>query len=246
MEEIAWANLVTSSNYLADLLGQNKDSIIIPKNFSQYLNKTYKMPEKVFEKAQERQDKQMSILDKNINSLLVKYRENQEKPDLTLSINCNLAQDPTYFAYPTITESLSKLFKPDNSYFYIGIDYKLPIGNNAASAALCQARIRERQSEIKIKNQESQINQEVNIAISNFKSSEFQISKTKENLKLRQNIFDEAHSLSRTKDTNIFEYLKKYDELLDAELAYLDALISYQKAHVNLQATQGILAKKGN
>ena len=246
-EEIAWTNMITASNRLAELLGYSSEVIIFPVEYTPALNESVAFDQdKAVENAMEnRPDLKTAYSDLESSTVFYQFKQNQKKPDLSFSFNFSFSQVDTYYGYESWGESAGNLFDPDTSYIFAGIQYRWPVGKKADKSALKQADIRKRQNLRRIKMKENEIITELNQVISRLNSTENQIMQAKKNLELKEFSYKKALELrEQYQQISDFEVLEKYGELLDAQNAYIDSQIRYKKSHVEFLSVTGIIGEQ--
>ncbi|WP_319778232.1 TolC family protein [Maridesulfovibrio sp.] len=245
-KEIAWSEMVVASNHLSELLGREPDEFLFPVNYIPRLKDRFEVDEKasLAEANENRPDLKLAQINLESSSIEERYSQNQILPDLKFFVNFSLAQENNVYGYSTFGESIGHLGDPDSVNCFVGFSYSLPWGNKALEASYAQAKARKRQDAMKVELTKNKMVEEINLVSSQAMSSKRLIDMSALNLKLKQYAYDKAKQL-RQDDQQIsdFEFLEKFNDLLDAKLSYLNALVEHRKAYVQHQASIGTLSE---
>ncbi|MBW1801429.1 MAG: TolC family protein, partial [Deltaproteobacteria bacterium] len=241
-QEIAWNDLVVNSNRLMELLGMASDTLILPVNYSRELNGVRKIDpaQAVADAFNRRPDLKVVQTDYESSDTLYHYRKNQVKPDLSFSFSVSLSQTDTYWGYSSLKESWENLFGPDNEYYSFGIVFRWPFGNHAAKSALRRSRKALKRNQTRIRIKKNDIVKEVNTAISAVEIIDRQILFAEKNLEGTTFAYEKALEL-REDDQQVsdFELLHKYNELINARLVLLNALVRHKISQVEFLSAKG-------
>ena len=140
---------------------------------------------------------------------------------------------------------MGNLFDPDTSYFFVGIQYRWPVGKKADKSALKQAIIRKEQNLKRLKIKENEIITEINTVLSRLNSNENQKKQAKKTLELKEFSYNKALELrEQYQQISDFEVLKKYGELLDAKNAYIDSMIRHRKSYIEFLSATGMIGQQ--
>ena len=241
-EEIAWSAYVLASNALTDTLNYEPDAIILPAGYDTAFSADYSIDlEGALQTALTHRDElKVSNADIETSNLLVRFRENQLKPDLSLQFSVSYGQSDLAFGYASLGGSLARIIDPDTSNYFIGISYRLPIGKVAERSALGQARIRSMQATDNYKLLELTIVEEVNSALADFRSAETQVQLAYGNLELAELSYDRVVRLQDLGLATQFEKLRTFSGLLDARTGLITAQVAYHQSYSRLLASQGL------
>lgn len=244
IEEIAWNNYLSNSNLLAELL-HFEDEIIVPIEFSSFLNQQYdiNLAKAISETMSVNPEILVKQYNNEINKIQIRNRKNLLRPDLTMSISATVGQSDITFGYDNLGSSLDNLFPGDNQDISISLSYKIPWGNAAAKSSLSRARINLQQSQDDLILKKNELIQTLNQVASSSLSQLTQIKLSKSNVKLAQLAYNSTRSKQNKLLVSEFEALQKLDDLLDARKSYIDAVINYKKVHVNYLTSKGHWAK---
>jgi outer membrane protein TolC len=248
-EQIAWNSFVASSNSLVELLNYEPGTIILPVGYSADLLASEGKPpipiepREAFDTAMEsRPEIKASQIVVESSDILVKHRQTQIRPDLNLTAGVALNQSNAVLGYESWDESFSNVFNPDNSNFFVGVNFRIPFGNLAAKSALSQARIGRNQAMDQSQQTINTVTQEINTVIADAYSTHARINQTRASLDLAQLAYNKAELLKEQGLVTDFELLRKLSDLLSARAAYIDTLVEYRKTRARLLKAQGVLA----
>jgi outer membrane protein TolC len=141
----------------------------------------------------------------------------------------------------TLGRALEGIWNKQNFSYSIGVQGAVAINNRAARGANTRARITERQSEERRKQTEVALQTAVHVAARNVKADQILAESTRQAVRLQEaNVTAEEKRL-RLGVTTSFQVLRVQEDLTTARLQELQALISYEKALVDLQIAEGSL-----
>jgi outer membrane protein TolC len=248
-EQIAWNNFIASSNSLVELLNYEPGTIILPAGYSvDLLASEDRSPipiesQEAFDTAMERRPEiKASQIAIESSDILVKHRQTQIRPDLTLTAGVTFNQSNAVLGYSSWENSFGNVFNPDTSDFFVGVSFRIPFGNLAARSALSQARIGRNLAMDQSQQTINAVTQEINTVITDAYGSHARIKQTRANLDLAQLAYNKADLLKEQGLVTDFELLRKLSDLLSARSAYIDTLIDYRKTRARLLRAQGVLA----
>ena len=248
-EQIAWNNFIASSNSLVELLNYEPGKVILPASYAADLSALEAWPPipiepgEAFDTAMERRPEiKSSQIAIESSDILVKHRQTQIRPDLTLTAGVTLNQTNTVLGYQSWGDSFGHVFNPDSSDFFVGVSFRIPFGNLAAKSALSQARIGRNIAMDQSQQTINAVTQDINTVITDAYGTHARIKQTKANLDLAQLAYNKADLLKQQGLVTDFELLRKLSDLLSARSAYIDTLINYRKTKAQLLKAQGVLA----
>jgi outer membrane protein TolC len=248
-EQIAWNDFVASSNILVELLNYEPGTLILPAGYSADLLALESKPpisiesKEAFDTAMDRRPEiKASQIAIESSDILVKHRQTQIRPDLTLTAGVTLNQSNAVLGYDSWDHSFGQVFNPDNTDFFVGVNFRIPFGNLAARSALSQARIGRNQAMDQSQQIINGVIQEINTVITDTYGSHARIKQRRANLDLAQLAYNKADLLKEQGLVTDFELLRKLSELLSARFDYIDTLIDYRKTSARLLRAQGVLA----
>ena len=138
-------------------------------------------------------------------------------------------------------ESLQEIPDLDNKRWSVGLNFSYPIGNRGARAHYAIARLNREQAEVALQNQEQSIRVDVRRAVRSVESGTKRVAAARVNVLLQQKKLDAEEKKFQNGMSTSFEVLTFQNDLADAELAEIRALIDYNKALVALQSAKGTL-----
>ena len=125
----------------------------------------------------------------------------------------------------------------DNSNTYYANDYGT-YGSGTETKVLRYTRALKEVIQDNLKNQ---INREINNAQAALAAAQARLKITENNLKLAQLAYDKAVDMQKDREISEYEIVNKSSDLLDAELAFIQARIEQKKAEARLLAALGRL-----
>ena len=252
--EIAWNSLITSSNRLVDLLDYESDQLILPVGYSQLL----KQPVEAFDPDNPKRldpdqaiatalgqhpDIKLSQFALESSEILLKHQRIQTHPDFNLEASVNLRQSNAILGYETWEDSFANVFDPDTSAFFVGVSFRVPLGNRAVRSRLSQARLGYSQAQDQVQQTENSVIQDVNSVIATGYSTRTRMVQTRIGLEQAQLAYDKAGQFREQTLITEFEFLRKLNDLLAARSNLINTLIDHRKTRAQILAAQGILAR---
>jgi outer membrane protein TolC len=252
--EIAWNSLITSSNRLVDLLDYESDQLILPVGYSQLLKQSVEEfdpdnlnrldPDQAIATALgQHPDIKLSQFALESSEILLKHRRAQTYPDFNLEASINLGQSNAILGYETWEDSFANVFDPDTSEFFVGVSFRVPLGNRAVRSALSQARLGYSQAQDQVQQTENSVIQDVNSVIATGYSTQASILQFQAGLELAQFAYNKAGQFREQILVTEFEFLRKLNDLLTARSNLINTLIDHRKTRAQILAAQGILAR---
>jgi outer membrane protein TolC len=244
-EEIAWNDYIARSNNLVNLLDLNRETAILPVDYSQVLRDLFRIedPQPIFETALEQNPEiHVGQLGLEQSQVLVSHRKTQVRPDVSFFAGVVLNQVDQVLGHDSWQDSFGNLFSPDSSDFVVGVNLRIPLGNRAVRSALSQARVRRNQALEQLQLTQNSVVQRVNSVLAVNYSTTAQIAERRASLDLAQLAFLKANDLREQALVSEFERLVKLSELLAARSSYIDALVANRKTRAQLLAAEGVLA----
>lgn len=244
-EELVLNDLLINSNRLQELLGMRENILLLPTAYENLLAQTVTEEEIQTDYADTggRADLLEIYTDLTSSKAMFKYMENQALPEVNFSLSVNYSQENTYFGYKSFADSWGNIFTPDNENYFIGIMYKMPLGNNAAKANLQRARVAKNRNESRVILKENSVITEINIALAKVQLNEGQVFLATEKLKLMEAAYRKAVDLrEESLEITDFEILYKHRDLIDARLGLVTTLVDRRKALVDLLTAKGTVA----
>lgn len=244
-EELAWNFLLVNSNRVLSEIGMRERTLLVPTVNREAMTRTYQVePAEAFRVALENNpDIKAQEEVHDLSKTTVAFRENQDLPDISLSASFTVGQDSTAFGYDGPWASWRNIVRPDSSEFFIGIQYRLPLGMNITEAQLSRARLEEQQAFDQARQIKQQVVNAVDTALGDLRATEAVASQSVEDIRLANLGFDVSTVQRDEGLISEFEVLNRYQEILLARRNRTAALVAYQKAYIQLLAAQGILAR---
>ena len=243
-EQFAWSAVVTSSNRLAELLDYPADVVLLPARYTGALRQSVTVDEQTaFATARAiRPELNVSRLRLESSRILFQNSQAQTRPDLFLTFSAALSQTDQVLGYKSLGDSLSHVFSPDLSDYFVGVSFRIPIGNREVRSRRAQARLRRDQARDEVQQTENGVAQEINTVIAAIHSTRAQIAESEASLQYAEVAYDKAVGLRDQGLITEFELLQKLSDLLVSRAAYINALVDHRKTRAQLLAAQGVLA----
>lgn len=243
-EALAWNGLIAASETLSNLLNGNIAELLLPVAYQESLERVPNIdPDLALRNAMERNvdiKRSQTLLD--ASQIELSHRINQAKPDLTVSASLSLGQSNQVFGYNSLERSLSNILNPDIRTMSIGFTYRIPLGNGAVKAALGQARVGVMQARDQLTQSQNQIVQQLSASMDALQSGMKQTELSRINMKLAEDAFGAATRRRALGLITEFELLEIQNDLLNARLNHVDALVQYRKNIARVLASQNMLA----
>ncbi len=138
-------------------------------------------------------------------------------------------------------EAFSEIFDRNNYFWRLQLNWSIPIGNKTAKANYRIATIDRRKSEVAITNQEQTVRVEVRRAARAVTSGGQRVVAARKNVELQQKKLEAEQKKFENGMSTSFEVLTFQNDLLDAELSRIRALVDYVKSITALERVQGTL-----
>ena len=119
--------------------------------------------------------------------------------------------------------------------------FSYPLRNRAAKANYAIAQLNREKSAVDVKNQEQTIRVEVRRAVREVESGKKRVDAARANVVLQRKKLEAEQKKFENGMSTSFEVLTFQNDLADAELAEIRALIDYNKALVALERVKGTL-----
>lgn len=242
LEELSWSNFVTASNAVAELLNYDPDMVVLPVQYEGPFAEDFAIDADNARQLALEHRRELGIRRADIDSseIVVKFRENQMRPELSLNASVRYSQSDAVIGYDSLHDSLLNLFNPDTDDYFIGVSYRLPFGKEAEKSALSQARIQNTEALDAHAQTELGITEEVNSALSGTLSARSQAELAGKNMDLAQLAYEKVERLKNLGLATQFELLRALNDVLSARLAYVAARVGYHQAYARLRTAQGL------
>lgn len=243
-QQAALNRVILASNVLVQLMDADKNSVFLPAGYKSLLEgKTEGLAEGDF--ARDIQDnpelKRQSFRIK-IAELSLNQRRIQARPDLNLTQKLTFTQASSSYGLGSTWDSMSEVFaSPDLIRQNYSMNYRYPLFNRSVKSNFEIAQLNKEMEEVIQDNLKNQINREINNAQAALAASQARLKITENNLKLAQLAYDKAVDMQKDREISEYEIVNKSSDLLDAELAFIQARIEQKKAEARLLAALGRL-----
>ena len=243
-QQLIWAALVRSSNRLAELLDYPEEVMLLPQRYVPALQHVVAVDERmaVATARSARPELMVTRLGLESSRILFKNSQAQTRPDLFLSLRVALSQDDRVLGYETFEDSLSNAFSPDLSDYFVGLSFRVPLGNRELRSRQAQARLQRDQARDAAQQTELVVIQEVATATAAINSTRVQIAASEAAMQHTELAYDKARVLREQSLITEFELLQKLNDLLFSRARYIDALVEHRKTEAQLLAAEGMLA----
>jgi len=245
-EEEYWSGYLVTSGRLATLTAGDRGTVLLPGDTEALLAGPVEMTTETAYALTPDQHPDVRALEESLESsrLAVRYRESQALPDVSLSTSFSVGQSDSAFGYKSAGTSLAKLLKPDNSNFYIGVRYVIPLGNNQAEAALSRSRLEETQAYDRVLQGRQKVVNQAESATHDLTSSRAQVGQSQEDVELAALAYEAALTQLEEGRVSQYEVLNKLADLLSARLNRKAAQVAVHKALIRLLYAQGVLEER--
>lgn len=243
-QQLAWAAVVRSSNRLAELLDYSEDVLLLPQRYGQALRQVVVVDEQtaVAIARSSRPELMVTRLGLESSRILLKNSQAQIRPDLFLTFRVELGQDDRVLGYDSFADSFSHVFGPDISDYFVGLSFRVPLGNRELRSRLAQARLQRDQARDQVQQTELTVIQEINTVIQAIIGTRIQIAASEAGLRNAEIAYRKARQLREQGLITEFELLQKLSDLLLSRAVYIDALVDHRKTEAQLLAAEGMLA----
>ena len=243
LEESAWGVYLQTSNSLINLLDHNPTTVFIPQGYSKTLYERLPLNTQDAQKIglEQRSELQAEKISLKVSNLLVKFQQNQTKPDFKFTFKFEHNQIGSAFGYQDWWDTIRNLPNQDARIQTYAFNYTRPVQNRAFIGAHKMARAEAAQQSITVEQTINQIEQEVGNALIQFLAKRRQVELAAENIKQAREQFKLAGADFEGNRLTVFEIVSKSREELFADLSYTAASMEYKKAESRLLSAEGIL-----
>lgn len=251
LEESAKNAVITASNNLGLLIEQNGDKanniLFMPSNYASLLDKYLVVHgrDAVTMALQHRPDLEAEKIQKQASDIVLKFRQQQTRPDVQASLSVNSNQNSSVVGFASYGESIQNLANPDQLDQSYTLNYNLPLFNHANKARYVQAKKLDEDQGVVIRSLENDITQQVNDALANIYSARARVDTAERNAKLAQEAYKKLVR-KRALGGNVpeLELITKSQDILSAKQDLLNALVDNKIAESQLLAAEGIIANR--
>ena len=150
------------------------------------------------------------------------------------------------FSDPSFSDSISNIADRDFDNWNVGVTYRVPFGNRAAKAAYAQSRLSRERSEVNLRNSEQTIEVEVRSAARAVEAGVKRVEAARVNVRLQtENLNAEEKKFENGMSTS-FQVLQYQEDLANAELSAVRAMLDYYRALTALERSKGTLLEAHN
>ncbi len=178
------------------------------------------------------------------SELSERVAKNAVKHDLTLGASVG----PTRSDYDVRIHYLNQTLLPqdaktsmDQLDWRIGLTYGIPIFNRAAKANYAVATLNREKSELGVRNVEQTIRVDVRRAVRSVESGVKRVAAARANTVLQRRTLEAEQKKFDNGMSTSFEVLQIQTDLLNAQVAEIQAILDYTKALADLERAQGTL-----
>lgn len=244
--ENAWVGFIATSAQLSALLGLEDGAMVLPAGFDETVDGI---------SAQDQATALAQVMTDNpsINAsrvairgdeAVLRHAEHSLKPDLNVVLSMAFSQSDRVLGYEDMADSLSHVFDPDNSEWFVGVQYRLALGKQAEKARKQQAELRLRQSQNALTLEEMQLQTELNGLIARNNAAIARTAHAERQLTLADAAFERGTRARGNGSISEFEYLLIVSDLDTAHQRWIEQLVEQQQVRAALLALQGQLTEQ--
>ena len=241
-EEIAWSSYIQASDAINELLDYEVDTVMLPADYETAFSQEHSVDAGSARQTALANRQELKISQAGIDSseVLVKFRENQMRPEFSIVASAFASQSDVAYGYEEWEDSILQVFNPDNTDYFVGIKFRLPFGKQAEKSALSQARITLTQAGDVHAQTELTITQEVNTSLASFLSARSQRDLARQQMDLAELAYQKIQRLKALGLASQFELLQTLNDILTARSAYIGAAVAYHQAHATVKTAEGL------
>ena len=220
------------------------DAEIVPLDAPVFERQTFDLEQVIEQALISRPEIQQARIDLNDKELLVRNAKRRKLPNADLDMSATSSGDSLdvmNLMNEGFRESVEEIPDIVNYNYRLALNVSIPLGNKAAKADFAIAQLNRTRSEILLADQELAIRTEVRSSVRGVMSgikrvdaAGVSVALQKKKLEAEQKKFDNGMSTS-------FEVLSFQNDLADAELSEIRAVLNYTKALVTLEKARGQL-----
>ena len=243
-QQVAANRVILASNVLVQLTDADKNSVFLPTGYKSMIEgKTEDFAEGDFARdiqnnpELKRQSFKIKMAELSLNQSRI-----QARPNLNLTQKLTFTQASSSYGLGSTWDSMSEVFaSPDLIRQNYSMNYRYPLFNRSVKSNFEIAQLNKEMEEVIQDNLKNQINREINNAQAALAAAQARLKITENNLKLAQLAYDKAVDMQKDREISEYEIVNKSSDLLDAELAFIQARIEQKKAEARLLAALGRL-----
>lgn len=200
---------------------------------------------------QKRLDLQSQQINIDRAQLQKNYADNQLKPQLDLQFVAGVnglsgdersVQQSRYAG--SWWESAGGLSEADGYQWQIGLEFSMPLGNNAAKASYRKASITEKQARYRLLDREAQLKQELRQQLAVIKHSAEQVEIAERFQRLAETSLAQEKRRREEGLSDTFRIIIFQNNMIDAKVNYINALQQRQQARAKLNFITGTILEK--
>jgi outer membrane protein len=205
------------------------------------------------EALSKRPEVRQRTLSADLAELRTELARNAVLPELTLDASYGfaglggtvLSEDPVTGELVTVRgglgDSLDQITDFDSPSWTLGVNLKVPIGNNDAKATLAQRRFEEQREALELRSLQQDITHQVRLAVRALHDGAANVDAAESSRELQErNVEAEQTKFQNGLSTN-FQVLQVQDQLANAQEAEIRARLNYRKSLVEYRVATGTL-----
>ena len=237
--------LVAENNYkraeenLKLMMNMSDEARIAPAEAFSYGYMDKSLPVCLKEAFEKRRDYYMKKRDVEIMGLNLKIKTNEKWPEIDLIASMAMNGCETKFR-----KAAGKTVVMDNTYYYAGVEFKIPIENRQARSEFDKAGYEKESALVKLKEVERTIITEVGNAFRNVLAYEASLAYMHKAVELQSKKLAEEEkrfSYGRSNTKNIIDYQR---DLLRAELEEAKFMLDHARANIDLARAMNVILDK--
>lgn len=242
-EEIAWNTYVSRSNTLAEILNLPDVMVPVPSDYDKELGNVPDIkPAAAMELALKNhphiQSERVSL---HLADTEINYRKNQLLPDVNFLLSLSLGESKSIFGYRSWGSSMKGLTDPDSLNYSFGLTFSYPFGNESVKSNYASSLADRDWARDSLMLSEMSVVQKINTSLASNLSTRRRVALASQELSLSQQAFARAQRLRKIGRLSEFELLERNNDLFNARVTHINALIDQRLQWVKLQAAEGIL-----
>ena len=164
--------------------------------------------------------------------------ENNKRPELNLSVSYGLNG-----LDKDVSSSWSNVWGGKHETWYVGVDYKMPIGNEKAKSDLATAEHRRQQAELEMRNAEIAIQNSIDTAVRSLSAAKAQYQQTGIVVDNNERLLQVELARFKSGQSNTRQLLDREENRNRAKELRLQAEVNLEKAVFSLKNAQGTLLR---
>ncbi|MCW8132494.1 MAG: TolC family protein, partial [Planctomycetota bacterium] len=243
VEEGAWGAYLQASNFLVNLLDHDKKTVFIPAGYTRLIEEHMALNTKEANQIaiENRPELKAARVSAKVSAVLVRFQQNQTKPDLKVSGTYQHKQLNFKFGYQDWWDSIRALPNQDARVQTYQFDFSRAVFNRTVYGNANAARAGEAQANVTVEATVNQIEQDVGDALVSLLSRKRQVELAAENLRLARETLKQAKEFYTGGRLTEFEIVTHNRTVLLADLSLVAASAAYKSAESQLLFAQGVL-----